>query len=96
MKVTHLIVSDSFTREPHAVAVNFSETARRANTAALLREYRANGYTVRTVETGAMYRADSPHGYYVNIWYSLPNVWRVAIISDANAARVACRDKGEL
>ncbi len=81
MNLSHIIVSDSFTRNPRAVAVNFSETARRANTAALLREYRVNGFTVRTVERGAMYRAESPRGYFVNIWYACPNVHKFAVIS---------------
>ena len=80
MKVSHVIVSDSFTRTPRAVAVSFSDTARRANLAALLREYRRNGFTCRTVETGAMYRADTPRGYHVNIWYAVPNVHRFSIV----------------
>lgn len=81
MNVSHIIVSDSFTREPRAVAVNFSETARRANLAALLREYRAHGFTVRAVERGAMYRANSPQGYRVTIWCACPNVHKFAVIT---------------
>lgn len=81
MKVSHIIVSDSFTDTPRGVAVNFSETARRANTAALLREYRRNGFTVRTVETGAMYRADTPRGYHVNIWFARPDVHAFSVIN---------------
>lgn len=80
MTVSHIIVRDSFTKECRAVAVNFSETARRANFAALLRLYRQRGFTVRTIETGAMYRADTPHGYHVSIWYACPNVHKFSIV----------------
>ncbi len=86
MNVSHLIISDSFTRTPRAVAVNFSETARRANTAALLRGYRAAGYTVRTIETGAMYSATTAQGYRVSIWYAFPNVHRFSIIAAVQTA----------
>ena len=92
MQVSHLIVSDSFTDGPRAVAVNFSETARRATTAALLREYRAHGFTVRTIETGAMYRADAPHGYHVNIWYTVPNRYGIDPITVLNIPHA---DKGK-
>jgi hypothetical protein len=86
MIVSHIIISDSFTREPRAVAVSFSDAARRANLAALLREYRARGFKVRTVETGAMYRAESSEGYFVNVWYATPNVHKFAIISAVKTA----------
>ena len=92
MNVSHIIVSDSFTNAPRAVAVNFSETARRANMAALLREYRVNGFTCRTVETGAMYRAETPRGYHVNVWYSQPDIHPFAIINYVSDMR---ENKGE-
>jgi hypothetical protein len=86
MKVSHIIISDSFTREPRAVAVSFSDAARRSNLAALLREYRAAGFTVRTVEHGAMYRATAAAGYWVSIWYAVPNAHKFAIISAVKTA----------
>lgn len=83
MFVTHVIVRDSFTRTPRAVAVCLSETARRANTAALLCEYRKKGYKTKTIEPGAMYTATAPAGYAVSIWYSAPNTYE--IVPDASA-----------
>ena len=77
MRVSHIIIRDSFTREPRAVAVCLSTPARRANFAALLSEYRRNGYTVRCIERGAMYTATAPRGYRVSIWYSMPNTYRI-------------------
>jgi hypothetical protein len=77
VKITHIIVSDSFTKEARAVAVNYSTAAERANFAALLREYRRNGFKVRTLESGSMYRAESPAGYHVNVWIALPGAHRL-------------------
>ena len=91
MNVSHVIIRDSFTREPRAVAVNFSDTARRANMAVLLREYRAHGFTVRTIETGAMYRADTPRGYHVSIWYTVPNRYVIDPITVLNIPRAVGR-----
>jgi hypothetical protein len=54
--------------------------------AALLREFRRNGYTVRTIETGAMFFATAPDGYRVNIWYACPNVYR--FITDVRVKHV--------
>ena len=67
-----IYVCDSFTRESRAVAVNYSDSALRANLAAILTQYRAAGFSTRP--TGGMfYRAISPAGYHVNIWYARPN-----------------------
>lgn len=86
MKTSHVIIRDSFTREPRAVAVNFSDAARRSNMAALLTGYRAAGYTVRTIETGSMFSATAPDGYRVSIWYAVPNVHRFSIIAAVKPA----------
>jgi len=87
MIVSHIVIRDSFTREPRAVAVSFSDAARRANLAALLREYRARGFRVSTIERGAMYRAESSEGYHVSIWYAVPNAHRFAVIPNIESAR---------
>lgn len=87
MNASHIIMRDSFTRDPRAVAVNFSETARRANTAAILRAFRAQGYTARIVERGAMYTVSAPSGWTCSIWYSVPNRYGIDTITVLNIPR---------
>jgi hypothetical protein len=66
---TEIVTRTSFTNDVIPVCTSLTVAARRSNLAAIIRQYRAAGYRVTVIETGAMYNARLPKGFNVNIWY---------------------------